>query len=70
MRGVLLASEAGHRPFVPQGTGEGARPPGDVGSWKLEAGRGGQVGGSLALSSLSVRSLQQEPVLLVGCCTC
>ncbi|KAH6974067.1 hypothetical protein EDB80DRAFT_742207 [Ilyonectria destructans] len=22
-------------PFVPQGTGEGARPPGDVGSWKL-----------------------------------
>lgn len=48
---------AGHSPFVPQGTGEGARPPGDVGSWKLEAGRGGQVGGSLALSSLSVQSL-------------
>ena len=46
--------------FLTEGTlitGEGARPPGEVGSWKLEAGRGGQVGGSLALSSLSVQSL-------------
>jgi hypothetical protein len=43
--------------LLTKGTGEGARPPGDVGSWKLEAGRSGQVGGSLALSSLSVQSL-------------